>query len=392
MKTGVWRFMAGEVCFTIEGGQGERFLTLCAQQGIPVQKICSADAGFTASVPARHYRRMHRLARRCRCVLKVQEKHGLCFLLRPCRKRWGIAAGLALGALILFVFPHMIWNIEFVQFTYQQEQDLRQQLYENGIYEGAFADAKKMRRAADRIFVEEDMYSWVALNFTKGRLVVEKRDKKPAPQLVSGAVTDLVATSDGMITSVDLRGGFLQAWPNQVVAEGDVLVSGASFNEMTGITAYMHSEGSVYARVEKVYTCTQPLEVQSQVATSHIKNGYALLIGSWRVPLTPHRKMEAEAMENTIRWGFAPFGFHLPVTVERTQMREMESVRVQISPELAAQKARLAIFEALRKQFPDYVLEHTVEEVEQSQEAVTVTMRLTFTANIAKQVPYSGLT
>lgn len=390
MSKSLWQFLAGTVRFEIIGGQGERFLTLCAGQGIPVQEIVPTPTGFTATVPARYYRGMHRLARRCRCVLRVRRRRGAGFLMAWARRRRGIWAGLLLGALALAMLPGQVWSIRFVDFTQAQEEALRQQLYENGIYEGAFVDAKQLRRAADRIFVEEEQYCWVALNFTKGRLVAEKRDRRAAPAIEGSDITDLVAAGSGVITSVELEGGFLLKWPGQAVAEGDVLASGANVNELTGIVAYSRAAGKVYARMERTYTCTQPLQVEAQMPTARVANSYRLLAGPLCIPLTPRTREQGAWQETVTRRGLTVWGFALPVTVERTQLRAMETVRASLSPALAAQKARLQIYREVAREYPGYVLESCSETLDQTQQAVSVTMRLTLTADIARQVPHGS--
>ena len=392
MRGSFWNFWSGAVRFEIQGGQGERFLNSCAAADIPVQCVVPTPTGFMAQVPARDYTRLHRLARKARCRLNVRERKGLCFTLLAYRHRWGMLVGLALAVLALLVFPKMIWNIEFYQFTPAQEAALRRQLYEKGVYEGAFADMAQLRRIADGIFVEEKDYSWVSLNFVKGRLVAEKRDKEKTPAIISTEVTDLVATSSGLILSVDLRGGFLQKWPNQSVAEGEVLVSGASYNDQTQITAYAHSEGSVFARVEKTYTCTQPLRVQAQRPSGRMRHGYRLLVGGGAIPPGPAPEQGPDTETAVTREGLSLWGFHLPATLEHTRVRQVQPVEAELSPELAAQKARMKIYDALREKFPDYKLEDVQENVEAGDGEVTVTMRLTFVANIAKEAPFSGLT
>lgn len=390
MKKGIWQFLAGAVQFEIRGGQGERFLNLCAEQGIPIQQVQPAAQGYLAWLPVRHYRRVHRTARRCRCVLRVRRRKGLGFLLGHMRRRRGVWLGLALGAAALLLCPGMVWNIEFVDFTPVQEQSLRQQLYENDIYEGAFVDADQLRRVADRIFVEEETYNWVALNFVKGRLVAEKRDRNAAPQIAGGEITDLVAKDSGVITAVDLEGGFLTAWPGQAVAEGALLATGANVNDLTGRVAYSRAAGQVYARMEKVYICTQPLELEAQVPTGRTVSGWRMKAGALDIPLTPAPSMEGLYTQTVTRQGLAPLGFHLPATLERTQLRGLETIRVRLSPGLAAQKARLQIVLYLRECFPDYVMESCKETVTQTERDVTVELRVIFTANIARQVPHQA--
>ena len=86
----------------------------------------------------------------------------------------GDTGGLVLCVLLLCMCRNLIWNICFYNFTPEQEASARAQLFEKGIYEGAFQNNEKLVRAAGELFVGSEEYGWVALNFVQGRLVVEK--------------------------------------------------------------------------------------------------------------------------------------------------------------------------------------------------------------------------
>ena len=76
------------VQFTARGGRVECLLDWCVAQGIPVQGVCPNAEGFTAWLPARYYRRLHRPARRYGVQIRVRRKRGLWFLLARWRTRW----------------------------------------------------------------------------------------------------------------------------------------------------------------------------------------------------------------------------------------------------------------------------------------------------------------
>ncbi|MFQ8833086.1 MAG: sporulation protein YqfD [Ruthenibacterium lactatiformans] len=164
----------GSVNFEVTGGRGERFLNDCVNAGVPVEHIRPTQTGYLATVPLRDYKRMHKYARRNRCRLRVREKYGAYFALFTYRHRWGILAGLVLCVLLLCMCRNLIWNICFYNFTPEQEASARAQLFEKGIYEGAFQNNERLVRAAGELFVGSEEYGWVALNFVQGRLVVEK--------------------------------------------------------------------------------------------------------------------------------------------------------------------------------------------------------------------------
>ena len=132
------RYAMGSVNFEVTGGRGERFLNDCVNAGVPVEHIRPTQTGYLATVPLRDYKRMHKYARRNRCRLRVREKYGAYFALFTYRHRWGILAGLVLCVLLLCMCRNLIWNICFYNFTPEQEASARAQLFEKGIYEGAF--------------------------------------------------------------------------------------------------------------------------------------------------------------------------------------------------------------------------------------------------------------
>ena len=147
------RYAMGSVNFEVTGGRGERFLNDCVNAGVPVEHIRPTQTGYLATVPLRDYKRMHKYARRNRCRLRVREKYGAYFALFTYRHRWGILAGLVLCVLLLCMCRNLIWNICFYNFTPEQEASARAQLFEKGIYEGAFQNNEKLVRAAGTTLV-----------------------------------------------------------------------------------------------------------------------------------------------------------------------------------------------------------------------------------------------
>lgn len=386
-----WDFglLTAMVRFSVEGGQGERFFNQCAQQELQLQQIRATPLGFEAEIPAREYHKLHRLARKNRCRLRVRRRRGLAFLLAAYRGRWGIAAGAVLCAALLLAGPNLIWNIEFYEFTPAQEAAVRAQLYEAGVYEGAWANSTVLASVADAIFVGSQEYSWVSLNFVKGRLMVEKNDRTPPPEIIKTDITDLVAASSGIIVKTDIRGGFLEKAVGQSVAAGEVLASGCRFDEKLQKTVYTHSEGEIYAQVEKTYVNTQPLTARAQMPGTVTCTASRLLLPTGALPLGPQRLEEGRAV--TERRPLTLLGFNLPATIETVRVRQVETVEQTLTPALAAGKARMAIYDAIAQEFGTYQLLEQQEELQEEEGELTLSLHVTMIVNIAKQQPYSGL-
>ncbi len=391
MNKNIWGYLSGEVSFEVVNGRVDRFLTLCAERAIPLGCIRAVPGGASAQVPARLYAKLPALARTCHCRLRLKERFGLCFALFLLRKRYGILAGIAAGALALCVFPNLIWNIRFYDLTPQQQQEMRQMLYNCGVYEGAFATQEDMGRIAAQLRAQTDDYSWIALNLVRGKLIVEKNDMEKKPTLQEQEVTDLVAISDGIIRFMDVRGGYYLVTANQSVREGQTLVTGMCDENGEGRVSYMHSEGEIYAEVEKTYEFTQPFHVTAELPQSRTSASHRLFCFGLEIPLG-----QSENAENTVqtvyRQPLSLFGFPLPATVETTLCREVTPQEYTVSETLACDLARNAVLRQAEQDFGEIELLDLTMDTTTQEDSLTARFHLRFIANIAKSVPFGGLT
>lgn len=382
------RYAAGSVRFEVTGGRGERFLNACVEAGIPVEHIHPTDTGYLATVPLRAYKRLRPFARRNRCRLRVREKYGAYFALLAYRGRWGIALGLALCVLALFLGGDLIWNICFLNFTPEQEAAARAMLFEQGIYEGAFQNHEALMRAASELFVESEEYGWVTLNFVKGRLVVEKTQRERPPEPISAEITNVVAVCDGIVRRVELVDGYPGVVTGQYVARGQVLVSGMKINSYEW-PMYTHAEAKVWAEVENTYLYTQPLQGASTLPTSEYKSYYTLYLPWGELPLYRSADLGTSAQRRVLRRPAAPLGFHLPVLIEELQVRPTQSTAWTLTPTQAGAIARSRILDTLHTQFGEYELLEETAEVQEEEDSVTLRLHVRFLANIGEIRPYT---
>lgn len=391
MQKDIWGYLSGEVSFEVVNGRVDRFLTFCSERGIPLSCIRAIPGGVSAQVPARLYSKLPALARTCHCRLRLKERFGLCFALFLLRKRYGILAGIAAGALALCIFPNLIWNIRFYDFTPAQQQEMRQMLYNCGVYEGAFATQEDMGRIAAQLRAQTDDYSWIALNLVRGKLIVEKNDMEKKPTLQEQEVTDLVAISDGIIRFMDVRGGYYLVQADQSVREGQTLVTGMCDENGEGRVSYEHSEGEIYAEVEKAYQFTQPFAQTVELPQSSTQTAHRLFCFGLEIPLD-NCDASGSALKTVYRQPLSLFGFPLPATIETTLYREVAPQEYTVSETLACDLARNAVLRQAEQDFGDIELLDLSMDTTVENDSLTAVFHLRFIANIAKSVPFGGLT
>lgn len=391
MRRKPFRFVEATVRFETEGGLGEKLLSRCARDQIELEAVTPTATGFKGRVRARDYAALAKHARRCHCRIQVKERYGVMFWLAAYRRRAGLLAGAVAAVLLLALSQQLVWNITFLNCTQAEQQQLRTQLYEHGIYEGAYVDAQTLKYAANEMFLSTDAYSWVTLNFVHGRLVAEKVDRTQQPQALEQQYCDFVAAEDGRLTRLDVSGGFVRRREGEIVSKGEVLVSSGRVGR-SGEALLSPAAAKVYAEVEKIYTCTQPLQVSAQCPTGEVQTARRLL-GPWgALPLSPALREDGQGITQVTRQGVALFGLHFPATVETSTLRSIQTVQARLSKTLAAQTARMKIFDEISREFGEYTLVSSEELVDEGPDSVTVTLRVCIETDIARKAEFGGFT
>ena len=87
------RWFCGYVCFRAKGGFYERFLNLCAANGITVWGVKYKNGTLHAKMSRKDYKNVLPIARRAKTQLKIVSKRGLNSRAAKYRGRYGLAVG-----------------------------------------------------------------------------------------------------------------------------------------------------------------------------------------------------------------------------------------------------------------------------------------------------------
>ena len=107
----LWSGLFARVRFVALGGRYERFVSRCAQAGIPLARLRPMPGGVCGVMPARYYKRAAAQARPCRTRLRVKRRQGLWFRLRNYQGRWGLLLGPLAFAAVFVLMQQMVWSI-----------------------------------------------------------------------------------------------------------------------------------------------------------------------------------------------------------------------------------------------------------------------------------------
>lgn len=377
----IWANCFAGAEFTAFGGQYEKLITLCGRQGVPLYRIRPAQNGFTAQLPARRYRDLARLARRCGVRLRAGRRRGLFFRFKAYRGRWGLVLAPLVFAAAVHLLGRGVWSIRYDGLDAAAQRQVEQLLYSMDICEGAVLTQEKLRLAEKQIMDANDAFGWVSLNFEKGRLVVEASAALQKPAIESNDPVDLVAAADGILLEVNAQEGFAVKKVGQTVAAGEVLVSAYKPDPYEQPVA-SHAKGLVIAAVKRTYQCVQPSTYEVQALTGEIESSTCLRLFGRTLELGPQLpEEEARVTHHQL----SVLGFALPATVEERYIPRREARQFHLTPDGARQYARFACLAQLYEEFPDAQIIAESRQESWDGGTLTYTMTVDFKADIARE-------
>ena len=249
----ILRFFVGWVEFRFYGGFAEDFVNACYQSKINIHDLKRRGGEIYGACVASEYKKLHRAAYAVGGRVEITKKHGVIFELLKYKHRLGLAVGLVAFVAIINFLGGFVWNIETVGNNNITSDEIVSLLEKQDIKIGSRWDDIKLTTAENMIMAVFDDCSWVSINKIGCTARVEISEAVPKPKIDSRAITNLVATKDGVIVKETVYHGWQIAKVGDGVTKGDLLVSGVYPKEEARANVFAHGSGEFIARVnEKV--------------------------------------------------------------------------------------------------------------------------------------------
>lgn len=245
------RSLVGYVCFRAYGGLADRFLNLCTRDNISLWNIQNVGGRITACTYIKDYIRIRKAAKKSGMRVMCIEKRGLPFFIRQNKKRVGLLVGIAASCVIVFVLSQFVWSVSVVGNTTLENEYILETFEKYGIKVGTKITKEEIEYATDMAMKEIESLSWATVNKKGSVAVIEVREKTQAPQMYDASKpTNLVASEDGVVLSVDVLYGKEEVKPGSAVTKGDLLIGGV-VTHRDGTESLIHADGYVKALVRK---------------------------------------------------------------------------------------------------------------------------------------------
>ena len=263
-RGGCWR-----VSVTAEGLNISRLLGQAGERGIHlthVQQTSGKKAVFR--VRARDLSLLEEMIQRGGWRLQMGQRYGWGQVDAALRRRWLLTAAALAAGIALLICSRMVWRIS-IEAAGAYAPDVAAVLEAAGVRVPCLRNRVNLHEIQAELEWRYPEVAWVECGWRGTSLVIRLvKGEVHMQQKAEPGSSDVIASRDGVISSVVTVAGTPVVKPGDVVRAGEVLIRGEE-RASGGETVPVHAEGTVKARVWRSASVTMPL---SETITTYTGN------------------------------------------------------------------------------------------------------------------------
>ena len=272
----------GYVTFSGLGGYYEEMLSELLEDGIIVRNIGFSNGELHGAVSPLDYYRVSETARTHGVRLRVEERHGIYFLLSKYRSR----AGLCFGFIVFMLFI-ALWQTSVRSITIEGDvprSQIMTILDECNIRLGASTDELELSKAEHRIMAEVENCAWTDVSCEGFRVKVQVARGVEIPDMEDDAPRNIVAARSAMIVRQIPRQGASVVTNGSGVNAGDLLVSG-TVPDNAGRIRFVRADAEIIGEWSETEEFFVPYRETISLANGSTKTFKYLVYGDDEYPL-----------------------------------------------------------------------------------------------------------
>lgn len=181
--------------------------------------------------------------------IKLERGIGLPFLFKRYKYRVGAFAGFFIMCAIIYASLCVIWDIRIVGNNSISELEVIRELEEAGLSVGKKIGMLDVDEIENKMLINSESISWVSINIIGTVANVEVREKQAVPDRTEAKPSNLIATQNGEIVSLEVYTGKPVVKIGDIVSKGDILVSGIYDSPNFGFRL-RPSRGKIFAKTD----------------------------------------------------------------------------------------------------------------------------------------------
>lgn len=347
----IFNYILGFVNITVEGFFTERFINNCINNKIFLWGLKRKSSTLlTVNVNINNFKKIHNIARKTKCKVKINSKKGLPIILHKYRKRKLFLLLLVPIALLILISSTYIWNIEIVGAENIDTMELLSQLNEEGVGIGKRKSSINSENVIDNIRLKRTDIAWLSLDMKGTNVIVTIVEAEEKPEIIDkNEYCNIVASQQGVITKITADTGTAQVKVGDIVEKGNVLIGGYMQGKYTD-TRYVHAKGEVKAKVWYTKKISSGLTREISEETGVTENKYSININNFKINLykTLPNFENYDTINETNKIKLFS-NFYLPIEVTKTTYVEKKKSKITYG----IQELKEILIEELEKQFSE---------------------------------------
>lgn len=260
-------FLLGSVRISADHGSAAELLNLCMLYSIPYADFKIEAERISLCMRLFAFRRFKREAALRQIEYRVDAESGIPVILSRYKYRFGIFLGVILSAVMIIMAQSFVWNIEVTGNEKLTTGEVKAILKEHGFGVGSYIKGVETDIIENRILIDSDTISWIAINISGTTASVELREREvPKSESASLRPANLIAGKSGIVEEVRIYRGNCVVGAGKFVQKGELLVSGLFDSVQTGFR-YTRASGEVLARTVEEFYIEIPLEYEEKSYT-----------------------------------------------------------------------------------------------------------------------------
>ena len=330
-------YIAGYIRITVEGYFIERFINICTQKNILLWNTKTVGTTIMkTNISISDFRKLHVIAKKTKCRIKIKEKKGLPFFFERYKKRKILAILLVILIATMIIISNFVWNIQIECDGEINKDEIQAILEKNGLKIGALKEELDTSKIARSIRYEREDIAWVGVSFKGTNAIVELIKAEQKPEIIQeNEYCSIISDKEGIITKINVQNGTAAVKVGDLIKNGTILVNGWLQGKYTGIR-YVHAMADIEAKVwysqkRRVYK-TQNIEV----STGRQEKKYGLKLNNFEINFykTQSKFQNYDTIEDSKKLKLFS-DFYLPIEWSKKTNYETETkVRTYTAEEL----------------------------------------------------------
>ena len=326
----IFNYIIGFVNITVEGFFVERFINNCINNKIFLWSLKRKSSTLlTVNVNINNFKKIHNIAKKTKCKVKINFKKGIPILFHRYRKRKLFLFLLIPVILLILISSTYIWNIQVIGAKNIDIQELIEQLNQEGISIGKRKSTINTEEVIDNIRLKRSDIAWLSIDMKGTNVIVTLVESAEKPEIIDkNEYCNIVAAQTGLIIKVTADIGTAVVNVGDIVEVGDVLIGGYMEGKYTG-TRNVHAKGEVKAKVWYTKKVTSGLTREITEQTGLTENKYSININNFKINLyktLPNFENYDKISETNKIKLFS--NFYLPIEITKTTYIEKKNVKI----------------------------------------------------------------